>query len=95
MSARKPIPSTFQQVGTQAVAFHNAASDAIRAAPRFFDGVLHSGIASDDRIDLIALGDTPATHAILVMDSIANEPASASRVSVLTEYRTQEVEAAA
>jgi hypothetical protein len=55
--------------------------------PGFFDGVIHSGIAPDDRVDLIATGDAPATHAILVIDSMSNDYGSRVKVSVFSEFK--------
>jgi hypothetical protein len=57
--------------------------------PGFFDSIINSGVAPNDRIDLIALGDTPATHATLVVDGVSNETGQRVKVSVLARYERQ------
>jgi hypothetical protein len=80
-------PRLFSQVGPKRWLCNTNFPMRYVELPGFFDGVIHSGLAPDDRIDVIATGDVPAIHAILVVDSIGSGRGERIWVSKFVEYR--------
>jgi hypothetical protein len=80
-------PAHFSQAGTKRWLCNTNFPLRYVSLAGFFDAVIHSGLAPDDRIDVIATGDVPAAHAILVVDSVSNIAGERVKVSKFAEYR--------